>query len=76
MVYTVTLTFHAYLLKVFAKLHDCYLKKNLRQVGGFLQGHLVSFTNKTEILLKVALSTHNPNPYLKKYKLTPVFCTL
>jgi hypothetical protein len=41
---------------------------NLRQVGSFLPGTLVSSTHKTdchditEILLKVALKHHNPNP--------------
>jgi hypothetical protein len=43
---------------------------DLWQVGGFLPGTLVSSTNKTdrhnitEILLKVALNTINPNPKL------------
>ena len=60
-------------IKSICKIVWLLFKEKLRQVGGFLQGHLVSFTNKTEILLKVALSTHNPNPYLKKYKLTPFY---
>ena len=45
---------------------------DLRQVGGFLPGTLVSSTNKTdrhditEILMKMALSTMNLNLTLKK----------
>jgi hypothetical protein len=45
---------------------------NLRQVRGFLWRALVSSTNKTdrhnitEMLLKVALNTINPNHYLQQ----------